>query len=234
MIISGLSGAWPTARRAVCIAAALELTACATAIRGTSDEMVVQTEPPGALVTTSLETPKSKLARRKNPDLEPVFYGCEATPCEFSMPRRALFIMTIEKAGYEPVSIGVEGTFGKRSLAANLGTGAATAAVMGAGAAGFVSGFSSLGGAATAGGGAAAGAATAGVFLFPVGIDLMTGSMLNHNPNPVSIVLPPEGTVFEQDPHLQRISEEIEKNEQRLAKQRAKKKAIAARARGQK
>lgn len=228
-----VSAVWQVAKTAVLAVAALQLTSCATAIRGTSDEMVVNTEPPGALVTTSMELPKSKRARRKNPDLDPVYYGCPETPCEFSMPRRAMFIMTIEKEGYEPVSIGVEGTFGKRAMAANLGGGAATAAVMGAGAAATVSGLSSLGGAASAGG-AAAGVATAGIFLVPVGVDLMTGSMLNHNPNPVTIVLPPKGRVFEPDPKFERISEKIEKRDQLRSKRLAKKKAIEAQARAQK
>jgi hypothetical protein len=227
-----ISTIWQITKRAALATAALQLTSCATAIRGTSDEMAVTTEPPGAVVTTSLELPKSKRARRKNPDLAPEYYGCPETPCEFSMPRRAMFIMTFEKEGYEPVSIGVEGTFGKRALAANLGGGAATAAVMGAGAAATVSGLSSIGGAAGAGG-AAAGVATAGIFLVPVGVDLMTGSMLNHNPNPVTIVLPPKGTVFEPDPNLQRISEEIEKRDQQRARRLAKKKAIQEMARNQ-
>lgn len=219
--------------KAVAAVITLQLCACATAFRGTSDEMVVNTDPEGAKVTTSLETPKSKRARRKNADLEPVYYGCDATPCEFKMPRRAMFLMTIEKDGFEPVTIGVEGKFGKKSMAINMGGGAATAAFMGAGAAATVSGLSSLGGAATAGGGAAAGAATAGLFMVPVGIDLMTGAMLNHNPNPVSIVLPPQGTVFVPDPNAAIIADKLKARDERRARVSAQKEALEAAARGQ-
>ncbi len=57
--------------------AAAFLTGCATVSRGTSDKLIIDTEPAGALVTTDLERPKSKFARRKDPSLPARYFGCQ-------------------------------------------------------------------------------------------------------------------------------------------------------------
>jgi len=170
-------------------------------IRGTKDDMVVKPEPPGARVSTTLETPESLRARRKDSAAEPVYYGCSATPCAIEMPRKADFLLTIEKPGFEPVTIAVEGKLGKRGLTANVAQG--TSALVIAGLTGaWAANFSLLGSAsAGAGAGAGAAAATAGVLLVPLGVDAATGSMLNHNPNPIELVLPPVGTDHTPDPY---------------------------------
>lgn len=181
--------------------AALLLPSCATMIRGTKDDMIVKTDPEGARVTTTLETPKSKRARRKDDSAEREFYGCDATPCAIDMPRKADFLLTIEKDGYEPVTIAVEGKLGKRGLTANIAQGAGALTFAGLTGA-WVANFSLLGSAsAGAGAGAGAAAATAGVLLVPLGVDAATGSMLNHNPNPIELVLPPVGTGHTPDPY---------------------------------
>ena len=52
----------------LCGAVALTLPACATITRGSSQEFTVQSEPPGARVSTSNG------------------FQCDATPCTFRMP----------------------------------------------------------------------------------------------------------------------------------------------------
>lgn len=60
------------------------LSGCATVTRGSSVDWVVDTEPAGAMVTTSL--------------------GDECvTPCTLKLKRKTAFDVTIRKAGYRPV-----------------------------------------------------------------------------------------------------------------------------------
>ncbi|HTZ21949.1 MAG TPA: PEGA domain-containing protein [Opitutaceae bacterium] len=70
----------------VCIGALFH-TGCATVTRGSKDSLVVETEPPGALVKVN---------------------GQEAmTPCSLKLPRKFEGPVYITKAGYEPLSIQV-------------------------------------------------------------------------------------------------------------------------------
>lgn len=63
--------------------ALLCLTGCATITRGTHDAFVVETDPVGAKVETSLNL------------------GCESTPCSIRMLRKSEFDVTITKPGYK-------------------------------------------------------------------------------------------------------------------------------------
>lgn len=56
-------------QRVCVVGLALALPACATAIRGTQEAMVIDTDPAGARITTSIETKASKKARKKNQTL---------------------------------------------------------------------------------------------------------------------------------------------------------------------
>lgn len=63
---------------------AFTLCACATVTRGTKQALEIETEPSGAVVTTSLGK------------------GCDATPCAIpKISREAEFTVTIEKDGYK-------------------------------------------------------------------------------------------------------------------------------------
>lgn len=62
------------------------LSGCATITRGTKDAFVVETDPSGAQVSTSIG------------------HSCAATPCTMKIPRRSDFTVTISKEGYEPWS----------------------------------------------------------------------------------------------------------------------------------
>jgi membrane-bound inhibitor of C-type lysozyme len=67
-------------------AIALALGGCATVTRGTSDQIQVNSDPPQAVVTTSMN------------------HQC-VTPCTFTVQRKDEFTVNIQKAGYEPQSV---------------------------------------------------------------------------------------------------------------------------------
>jgi hypothetical protein len=64
-------------------AAAVALSGCATITRGKHDTWTVNTTPSGAAIKTSNQ------------------FACEATPCTFTMVRKAEFDVTITKPGYK-------------------------------------------------------------------------------------------------------------------------------------
>jgi hypothetical protein len=76
-------------KRLIGLCALAALCGCSTITRGTNDTWVVETTPPGAEVSTSNG------------------YQCASTPCAIKMPRRSEFVATIEKDGYETVTVNV-------------------------------------------------------------------------------------------------------------------------------
>ncbi|MEM1105996.1 MAG: hypothetical protein AAGH87_06360 [Pseudomonadota bacterium] len=188
--------------------AALALPACATAFRGPNVPFEIVTEPPGARVSTDLLTPKTRRENRNEARLvswghldeprpvEQVYYGCEATPCSFEVSRRSEFAVTLEREGFHTAQIAVTSNFGRReggaAVAGNV------AAVTGAYVVGFnlttsfVSAFTL--GTATTGALATSAATTAaaGVGVMTLGVDVLTGAMLDLSPNPLVVILVPE------------------------------------------
>lgn len=71
-------------------AASLSLAACATVTRGTTEQVTVTSEPSGASAVTSIG------------------HSCPATPCTFEVSRKAEFITTFKKDGYEDQQIPVQ------------------------------------------------------------------------------------------------------------------------------
>jgi hypothetical protein len=69
--------------------ASLLLGGCATVTRGTTEQITLNSEPPGAQARTSLGQ------------------NCPMTPCTFEVSRKSEFIVTFEKDGYEPTQIPV-------------------------------------------------------------------------------------------------------------------------------
>jgi hypothetical protein len=63
--------------------AALSMTACATVVRGVHQKWTVESDPVGAQVTTTNG------------------FSCDATPCTFTMERKAKFEVTVSKEGYK-------------------------------------------------------------------------------------------------------------------------------------
>ncbi len=117
----------------IAVMAALALAGCATLTRGTSDEVAVISDPPGAAVTTTLGT------------------GCAATPCTLDVARDATFTVTVAKPGYASQSVPVA------TQISSIGAASATENI-----------------------------STAGLGL---AVDAATGAILEHVPNPVSVVL---------------------------------------------
>lgn len=76
-------------RHIIGLCAVVALAGCSTVTRGTKDTWVIETTPPGAEVTTSNG------------------YHCASTPCAIKMPRRSEFVATVERDGYETVTVNV-------------------------------------------------------------------------------------------------------------------------------
>jgi len=198
------------------------LSGCATVARGSHDKMAISTEPISAKVTTDRETKASQKARKKDSTLTPEYYGCSATPCEFAIPRRSEFIMTIEKDGYESIEIGVDSGIHKESLNANLAGSAGLGVATGVGIGAAVGSLSAIGTGTAVGAGAAAAAVVAlPVAAVSVIVDTSSGAILNLRPNPVALVLPPKGTEFEPHPKVKAIrAKRAEKASKKARKQK--------------
>lgn len=168
--------------------------ACATIIRGTNEDFKVRTKPTGAKVSTTLETALSKKARKKDLSRAAEYYNCPATPCEFKVPRRSKFVAIIEKEGFQPVPVIVNGKSSLSGQAASL-TGPAVG-ISSSSAATITTSFTSveaLANVAALGGLSGAGSIfVGGVFAAPIiAVDAVSGSMLSLTPNPLDLQLTP-------------------------------------------
>jgi hypothetical protein len=102
---------------AVLAVAVCMLGGCATTIRGTTDVLVVESDPPGAAVNVSNGLTGS-------------------TPATFRLRRKGDYVVTISKDGYEPVTVNVlhkVGTAGSAGMAGNLLVGGLIGAAVDAG-----------------------------------------------------------------------------------------------------
>ena len=158
------------------ILVAVVISGCATVTRGTNADVVIATEPPGA--TAYAVQDGERIAT------------CEPTPCSFEVSRRANFDLVIELSGYQSATIPVDSNVsltGSAAGAANVAaSGAAGASVISTAAtAGSVGGaFSTIGSGLMLGGHG---------FGF-LGVDLLSGALLAHSPNPVGVKLFTETT----------------------------------------
>ena len=71
-------------------AACAALGGCASITRGTTEQITVTTEPPGAAVRTSMA------------------HACPASPCTFQVGRKDEFVVTASKPGYRDASMPVK------------------------------------------------------------------------------------------------------------------------------
>ena len=88
----------------VCALIVVLFSGCATVTRGTKDVLIVETEPPGATVTCSNGMTGT-------------------TPTSFKLPRKDDIQLTIEKPGYETVTVDVRSgvsTGGSVGMAGNV------------------------------------------------------------------------------------------------------------------
>ena len=194
------------------LAGALFLPACATVTRGPNVEFHIATEPPGAAVTTNLETSamREEVRRQKRlirygvineEDAVPLaaeYYGCAPTPCSIKIGRRSEFTATVSLPGYHPASVEITSGFGKGGSGKAAG-GAAVSATGGyvvtyATTAAALAPFAAFG-ASSAVSSAASSAATSaatGIGISFLAVDVLSGAMLDVRPNPLVLVLVPE------------------------------------------
>lgn len=169
------------------VATSLVLSGCMTAVRGTSADLHILTEPPGAKVVTNLETPESKKARRQDKSLEAAYYGCETTPCMINVSRRADFIVWMELEGYHRTAACIESDVQLLPTAAaggQAGAGyAGGSAIVATATPTTINGL--LGTALWAGTALTAGVTSAT-------IDTASGAILGPTPNPLAVTLMPK------------------------------------------
>lgn len=182
--------------RIVCAAlAAISVSGCATLIRGPNADFHIVTEPPGAVVETDLQIPKWD---QSNPE----YFACEATPCAFEVSRRSNFVVSVTLDGYHPATVNITSGLGKRgpqSSGAGAVSGATGAYIVSyaliSSTATALSTVATAGlstSAASAGAGSAAATGAAGVGLLFLGVDVISGAMLDVRPNPLVLILVPE------------------------------------------
>ncbi|MEL6414968.1 MAG: hypothetical protein AAFQ15_08525 [Pseudomonadota bacterium] len=184
----------PLSKVLVIAITSLLLSGCATLIRGPNTEFKVITEPAGAAVQTDLKIPRWN-------QTEPEFYGCSKTPCSFEISRKSNFTVFVTLDGFHPAAIEIDSGFGRggpRSSATGTLAGATGAYVLSysmiSGAASALSAATTIGmssSAASTGAGSAAAAGAAGVGVFLLGVDLVSGAMLDLRPNPLVLILVP-------------------------------------------
>ncbi len=188
----------------VAIVAMLAVTGCATVVRGPNVAFKVATEPAGAQVETNLLTRKSKRAVDAQSD-EPLEYrGCAPTPCEFQVSRRSDFTATVTMAGYHDASVSITSGLGRGGSGAS-----ATGAIIVTGAAyGSVYGLASFWPmvfqtSTNAGAAASATQAATGVGLVFLGVDVLSGAMLDVRPNPLILIMIPEEEPIPEDSYIE-------------------------------
>jgi hypothetical protein len=150
------------------LALAAPLIGCATAVRGTNNNIQFDSEPSGAEVRTVIKSPCDGPCPVVDPEGRTVeravaqsAHGPEegpacVTPCQLQVKRNQELIATITKPGYAPVTVEVK------------------TKVAGEGVAGMAG----------------------GVVLFGLAggvVDVASGAMLEHEPNPVKVQLRPLG-----------------------------------------
>jgi len=185
----------------IATAVAAQLTACATATRGTTTLLVVNTSPAGAKVITSSETKQSKKispsARKKAlkdgtyEELGIEYRGCNPTPCGVEIPRKAQFDILVTKDGYISQTEFIDKIHRKDVVKKNAVKTVGTAAVAGGGTAAVagISGATVLGSSVVA-----PLALTAAVPIIAVGgvslmVDSASGANYDLTPNPVDMTL---------------------------------------------
>lgn len=200
----------------VALVVMLSLTGCATVIRGPNVAFKVATDPVGAQVETDLLTRKSKRVVDAQSGEALEYRGCAPTPCEFQVSRRSDFTATVTMKGYHGASVEITSGFGRGGSGASatgaiIVTGTAYSAVYG------LASFLPMVFQTSTNAGAAASAtqAATGVGLVFVGVDVLSGAMLDVRPNPLVLIMIPEEEPIPEDSYI-----ETEEELQEFLKQR--------------
>jgi len=166
------------------------LSACATVLRTSNTNFVIQTIPAGASVTTDLKisgTAGSATA----------YYGCAPTPCRIKLPRRSDFNVLVSLSGYQPFTYAITKERSKEAVKKNtkaniaIGAGTSTALLVGSAAAAGTLTLPALLSLPVAG---AVALPAVPVIGLTTGIDLASGSLIDLYPNPLNIAFASEAT----------------------------------------
>ena len=210
-------------------------TACATATRGPNVKFHVVTDPPGATVTTDMKTrdmrtqevrkkrllKQGAITQANKIKITPEYRGCDPTPCWIHVSRKSEFTTTIELEGYHPVTVDVTSGFGKGQPGNSAGGAAITAAggyvvtytVASAALSPFVALFGAGSAATSTASSMATSAATTaatGIGISFIAIDLVSGAMLDVQPNPLVVVLVPDTEPLPEENKLIETAQELE------------------------
>lgn len=181
------------------------LSACATASRGSSTNLIVNTDPIGAKATTYLVKDKPRglsrddiLKIRAGLETEPKYKQqfCDPTPCGIELPRKSTLPILITKKGYLPQIVMISHIHRKemqKITARNTGIATVASGVTGGG---IAYGFGSMFGATASAGTVATGVVVfaipaVGIGLISAGVDSNTGANFDLYPNPVQVQLYP-------------------------------------------
>lgn len=156
------------------------LSGCATATRGTHEVININSEPSGARAISDIPSKGRKVNING-------FIGCEPTPCDLNISRRAEPVITVEKEGYKAIKFKVVSSIATSSSSVPIGSivaGTQNGSHVVAGSPDLLKRIP-VGGASIFG----------GVMTFGAGsiLDIATGAGLSLSPNPVTAFLAPEG-----------------------------------------
>ncbi len=87
----------------VILSVSIMASGCATVVRGTTDQVKVQTVPEGAAIRTSNGL------------------SCPSSPCEFKVKRKEEFTIFAEKEGYKPSSLDIVSRVSGKGMAGTMG-----------------------------------------------------------------------------------------------------------------
>ena len=158
---------------------AFSISGCATATRGTHEVLQINSEPSGARAISDIPSKGSK-------DNINGFIGCEPTPCDLNISRRAEPVITVEKEGYKAIKFKVVSSVATSSSSVPTGSivaGTRNGSHVVAGSPDFlkripVAGASIFGGVMSFGAGSL--------------LDIATGAGLSLSSNPVTVFFAPE------------------------------------------
>ena len=163
------------------LALGLWVSGCATATRGTHERVDIISVPEGASAQSDM---KSKKALTYDDGTKSDYLGCAPTPCSINFPRRANTVVTMTKAGYDPIKFKVISTWETGSSAVRAGSvvaGLPTGSHVVAGKTDLLKRIPVAGGMLTS------------ALFYGVGpvVDIASGANLSLSPNPVTVYLAP-------------------------------------------
>lgn len=173
----------PSVKLIVLISAAFSLPACATITKGTHEDVVINSEPPGASVAAIQEIDPKAMTVRKTGT-----FTCPETPCKLILPRVHGARVTVDKPGYDAITFML--TSNRATSASSIPTGTLIA--------GLPDGSHVIAGSPDLIKRVPVSVTASANGLFTLGagvvVDVATGANLSLTPNPVTVFLAAEET----------------------------------------